>query len=86
MARQIKVFSIVLLTVAWLFWELWANFDSDPDTWPLTWVIVRYVPAWITLPAVAVLAVWLPWHFWSNYRARRLERMNRSSVNASEEE
>jgi hypothetical protein len=70
MAKQAKVFSIVILTVAWLFWELWSAFDGDPTTWPLTWVIVKYVPAWITLPAVLVLAVWLPYHFWSNYRHR----------------
>lgn len=71
MTKQIKVFSIVVLTVAWLFWELWANFDNDPNTWPLTWVIVHYVPAWITLPAVLLLAVWLPYHFWSNYQRKR---------------
>lgn len=71
MTKPVKVFSIAVITVAWLFWELWANFDHDPDTWPLTWVIVRYVPAWITLPAVLILALWLPWHFWTNYRERR---------------
>lgn len=70
MSKPVKVFSILGLTLAWLFWELWANFDNDPNTWPLTWVIVRYVPAWITIPAVIVLAVWLPYHFIRNYRER----------------
>jgi hypothetical protein len=72
--------------VVWLIWELWSNFDHDPNTWPLTWVIVTYVPAWITLPAVLILALWLPYHFWTNYRDRRNQRMNPSSVHAPEEE
>lgn len=69
--KPVKVFSIAIITVAWLFWELWANFDSDPDTWPLTWVIVKYVPGYITIPAVLILALWLPWHFWTNYKNRK---------------
>jgi hypothetical protein len=74
MAKFVKVFAIVGFTLAWLFWELYANFDGDPDTWPLTWVIVRYVPAWVTLPAALLLAVWLPIHFWTNYQKKRASR------------
>lgn len=61
-----KKWLIAVLTLAWLAWELVAAFDHDPHTWPLTQVIVTYVPAWIYMPAALLLAVWLPWHLWSN--------------------
>jgi hypothetical protein len=61
-----KKWLIAALFLAWLGWELIAAFDRDPHTWPLTHVIVTYVPAWIYMPAALLLAVWLPWHLWSN--------------------
>jgi hypothetical protein len=36
---------ILGLTLAWLAWELVAAFDGSPSTWPLTQVVVTYVPA-----------------------------------------
>jgi hypothetical protein len=62
---------ILILAVAWLAWELPAAFDHNPHTWPLTEVIVTYVPAYVALPAAVALALWLPWHFYVNYRAKR---------------
>jgi hypothetical protein len=59
---------IVAFSLAWLGWELIAAFDHDPHTWPLTQVVITYVPAWIYMPAALLLAVWLPWHLWSNRR------------------
>jgi hypothetical protein len=67
----VKKWLIVALSLLWLGWELYAANDHDPHTWPLTEVIVRKVPAYITLPAALLLAVWLPWHFWSAYRAKK---------------
>jgi hypothetical protein len=61
---------IVWLTLAWLAWEIPSAADHDPHTWPLTEVVVTYVPAYITLPAVLLLVIWLPWHFVTNYRAK----------------
>jgi hypothetical protein len=55
--------SILALTLAWLAWELIANFDTDPGTWPLTWLIRHYVSPWIYFPAAVGLAVWLVFHF-----------------------
>jgi hypothetical protein len=57
---------IVAFSLAWLGWELIAAFDGSKATWPLTQIIVTYVPAWIYLPAALLLAVWLPYHLWSN--------------------
>jgi hypothetical protein len=64
----VKKWLIAVLSLAWLAWELIAAFDHDPHTWPLTQVIITYVPAWIYMPAALLLAVWLPWHLWSNRR------------------
>src|SRR4051812_3884058 len=55
--------SILALTLAWLAWELIANFDTNPGTWPLTWLIRHYVSPWIYFPAAIGLAVWLVFHF-----------------------
>lgn len=68
---SVKKWAIGVLTAAWVVWELVAAFDDDPHTWPLTQLIVTYVPAYIILPVTLLLAVWLPWHFWSAYRARK---------------
>jgi hypothetical protein len=59
---------IVVLSLAWLGWELFAALDGNPDTLTLTEVIVTYVPPWLYIPAVIVLAIWLPWHFWTAWR------------------
>jgi hypothetical protein len=61
---------IVALSIAWLGWELFAAFGHDPGNWPLTEVVVSYVPWPITAAGIAVLCVWLPWHFWTNYREK----------------
>jgi hypothetical protein len=62
---------IVALFLAWLGWELIAAFDHDPHTWPLTQILITYVPAWLTIPAALILGVWLPIHLWTEYRKRR---------------
>lgn len=51
-----------------LFWELWASFDKDPSTEPLTWLVVTYIPAWIGLPVITLFAAWLVLHFKKNYK------------------
>lgn len=72
---------ILTLTLAWLAWELVASFDDTSSTWPLTQLIVHYLPPWLYLPAAVVLAAWLPWHFYTNWRRRRREQMKGSSIN-----
>lgn len=66
-----RKWAIVVLALAWLVWELIAAFDGSTSTWPLTEVVVEYVPAWITLPAIVVLVLWLPTHFAIRYARRR---------------
>jgi hypothetical protein len=66
-----KKWLIVALSAAWLAWELYAANDHDPHTWPLTYVLVHYLPAWLTIPAALILGVWLPWHLWTEYRKKR---------------
>jgi hypothetical protein len=70
--RAAAVFTAVFLTLtaAALGLELWASFDDSGDTLAWTHLIVRYLPAWVTFPAIAVLIVWLPWHFWDHYRRK----------------
>jgi hypothetical protein len=66
-----RKWSIVGLTVAWLAWELFAAFDGSAATWPLTEVVVEYVPAEVTYAAIGALALWLPIHFAIRYRRKR---------------
>jgi hypothetical protein len=55
--------AIAWLTLAWLTWELIANFDASRSTWPLTHIIREHVPVWIYFPGAIALAAWLIWHF-----------------------
>jgi hypothetical protein len=51
--------------------ELWASWDSSPDTTPWTDLIVQYVPAEVTALVLGALAAWLPVHFGLRYWRRR---------------
>jgi hypothetical protein len=66
----VRKWLIVVLSLTWLAWELIAAFDSNSHTWPLTRVIVAYVPWPVTALAIAVLIAWLPLHFAAAYRNR----------------
>jgi hypothetical protein len=66
----VRKWLIVVLSLAWLGWELIAAFDSNSHTWPLTHVVVAYVPWPVTALAVAMLIAWLPAHFFTAYRNR----------------
>jgi hypothetical protein len=61
---------IVVLSIAWIAWELIAAFDGDPHTWPLSEVITTYLPPWLYRSLAVLVAVWLPWHLWSYARTR----------------
>ncbi len=54
---------IVILSAAWLGWELFAANDGSSATWTLTQIILEYVPNEVAMAAVAVLIAWLPVHF-----------------------
>jgi hypothetical protein len=69
-AGLMRKWLIVAFSLAWLGWELIAAFDHDPHTWPLTQVIVTYLPVWLYLPAALLLACWLPAHLWQNRKRR----------------
>jgi hypothetical protein len=69
--RALGKWAIALLTLAWLVWELIANFDNSRSTWPLTHLIIQYVPVWIYFPGTLTLAAWLIWHFWPGRSGRR---------------
>lgn len=62
---------ILALTLAWLTWELIAAYDTSADTWPLTHLIIKYVPPWIYFPAALLLAGFLVWHFWPDGHSGR---------------
>jgi hypothetical protein len=51
--------------------ELWASFDSDPNTDPWTDLIVRHIPAEVTAALIGALCLWLPLHFWIRYRRKQ---------------
>jgi hypothetical protein len=71
---------IVVLSLAWLGWELIAALDGNADTLTLTDVIVSYVPPWLYIPAVVVLAIWLPWHFFTAWRNSLSDGSARAAV------
>lgn len=56
---------------AWIAAELLAAFDSDPNTVPLTALIVDHVPLWYGFPIVVAFAVWLVAHFWIYWHQRK---------------
>ncbi len=51
--------------------ELVAALDRSEWTEPWTTLIIRYVPAWVTLPVIVLFAAWLLVHFGKRYYARR---------------
>lgn len=61
------------LTALVVAMELWASFDSNPDTDPWTDLIVAYVPAEVTIAAVGALVLWLPVHFGLRYWRKHRE-------------
>lgn len=65
---------ILALTLVWLAWELIAAYDGSPDTWPLTHLVIKYLPPWIYFPAAVLLAAFLVWHFWPTGRSGRHTR------------
>jgi hypothetical protein len=48
----------------WLAEEIWAAYDADPNTVPLTNFLVDNVPGWILFPVILTFAVWISAHFW----------------------
>lgn len=68
--------TIAWLTLAWLVWELVAAFDASGETWPLTHLIIEYLPPWLYFPAALVLAGWLVHHFWPDGRSGRHRNLN----------
>lgn len=72
---------ILHLTILWTVWELVAAFDQNRSTWPLTQIVITYLPWWVYMPAAVVLAVWLPWHFWTSGRRHLKEAMMVSEHN-----
>lgn len=52
---------------AFLGWELVGAYDGNPNTVPLTDILVQYVPAQVTYALVAALIAWLPAHFHNRY-------------------
>lgn len=75
-----KKWLIAVLSVAWLVWEVFSANDSDPHTWPLTHILVAYVPSWVTIPAATLLAAWIVPHFVSAYKRREAAVVNPQPV------
>lgn len=71
MSRTGKKWLVAWLFLAWLAWELVAAFDDSADTWPLTHLVIKYLPVWIYFPAVLIFAAWLIWHFWPDRHSGR---------------
>lgn len=56
--------------LVFLVWEIWAVRDGDPHTWPLTQIVVTYVPAPVTAAVIVWFVAWLPLHFANEYRKK----------------
>lgn len=74
MSRKAFVAVFLTVTAAALGMELWASFDSSPETVPWTDLIRDNVPWPVTAGAILVLIVWLPWHFYDRYRRKNQSR------------
>lgn len=74
--------SIVFLgaTTAVLGWEVYASWDSDPDTCPWTDLIVTYLPGEVTAVLIGGLLAWLPLHFAIRYRRRGKTRRSAETL------
>lgn len=59
------------VTAGALTMECWAAWDGNPETDPWTDMIVRYVPAELTLAVIGALVAWVPVHFFVRYRRKR---------------
>lgn len=77
MSRK-ATFVTVFLTVTALALglELWASFDSSPDTVPWTDLLTEYVPMEAVFAAIGALILWLPIHFWRRYQRRQQTKEN----------
>ena len=50
-------------TVIVLAMEVWAAFDHNPTTEPLTGLIIQYVNPWITYGVIIGASIWAILHF-----------------------
>jgi hypothetical protein len=57
-----------VLFLAWLAAEVAYIVDNDPDTWPLTKIVVTYVPWPILAAVLAWFVAWITPHFAAAYR------------------
>jgi hypothetical protein len=69
--RAVWTLAFLGVTTVAIIAELWASFDSDPQTDPWTDLIVRHIPAEITFALIGALCLWLPLHFWIRYRRKQ---------------
>ena len=60
------------ITALAIFLELFAVYDGDPNTLPWTSYIATYIPVWVGLPLIVLLAIWLVIHFIIRYRTQSL--------------
>lgn len=51
-----------------LFMEIYSIFDNNPNTYPLTWLIISNIPAIIGMPLIVGFCVWLIAHFYKKYK------------------
>jgi hypothetical protein len=63
MKRTVWSALLTFFVAAALGMELWAAWDSSPDTTTITELTVRFVPAAVTTLVVGALVHWLPGHF-----------------------
>jgi len=59
-------FLAVLATA--IIMELYAIFDGNPSTYPLTWLIISNIPSYIGMPLIVGFCVWLIAHFYKEYK------------------
>lgn len=58
------------VTVLAIAMELYASFDGNPETEPWTWLIIGYIPSWVTFSAITGLFIWLIVHFARRYKKK----------------
>lgn len=61
-SRTVWIIGFLGTLSTWTAEELIAALDHDPNTVPLTSLLVDYVPPWLLIPGVVFFAVWLVAH------------------------
>lgn len=71
MSRAITKWALAFAALGWAVWDFAVTNDNDPNTWPLTHLVIYYLTPWGAFGAAVALCGWLLWHFWPGTHSGR---------------